>query len=254
MTPSSEPFKDHFSPLASVYSEFRPTYPGALLDYVAGLCRQRAAAWDCACGSGQASTGLAERFDRVFATDASAKQIASAPAHPGIEFRVSTAEASGLDAKSVDLVAVAQAAHWFDLPRFYAEVQRVLRPGGILALWSYGPLHVESGDIDRMVQSFYYDIVGPFWPPERRLVDEGYRQLPFPYPEIPPPPLSMQQEWPLPRLMGYARSWSATGRYIDQHGHDPVVDLEARLAPLWGDAQREWRVEWPLALRTGRKP
>ena len=252
--PQPEPFKDHFSPLASVYSEFRPTYPSALLDYVTRLCRQRTAAWDCACGSGQATTALAERFDRVFATDASAKQIASAPAHPRIVYSVATAEASGLDAESVDLVAVAQAAHWFDLTHFYAEVQRVLRPRGVLALWSYGPLHVESDDIDRLVQSFYYDIVGPFWPPERQLVDEGYRELPFPYADIPPPPLQMQQQWPLARLAGYIRSWSATGRYIDQHGHDPVTELEARLAPLWGEAQRERQVEWPLALRTGRKP
>jgi len=248
-----QPFKDHFSPLASVYSEFRPTYPGALLDYVASLCRKRTVAWDCACGSGQATMALAARFDRVLATDASAKQIAEARTDPKISYRVSTAEASGLDDASVDLVVVAQAAHWFDLRRFYAEVQRVLRAGGVLALWSYGPLHVESGAIDRLVQSFYHDTVGPFWPPERRLVDEGYRQLPFPYPDIPPPPLRMQEQWPLARLLGYVRSWSATGRYIDQHGHDPVTELEAQLVPLWGAAAQERQVEWPLALRTGRK-
>jgi SAM-dependent methyltransferase len=247
-------FKDHFSPLASVYAGFRPTYPDTLLDYVAGLCAKRESAWDCACGSGQATLALAKRFDRVLATDASAKQLAGAPTHPRVSYHVSPAEDSGLEAESMDLVAVAQAAHWFDLTRFYAEVQRVLRTDGVLALWSYGPLHVESEEVDALVQRFYSETVGPFWPPERRLVDEGYRHLPFPYPQIPPPPLQMQQAWSFSRLMGYLRTWSATARYVQQHGKDPVLELEARLEPLWGDAQRERLVSWPLALLTGRKP
>lgn len=247
-------FKDHFSPLAAVYSEFRPTYPQALLDYVAGLCAQRKAVWDCACGSGQATMALADRFERVFATDASAKQIAGAPPNAQVTYTVSKAEDSGLQPESVDLVTVAQAAHWFDLPRFYAEVQRVLRPGGVLALWSYGPLHLASAAVDPPLQTFYYDIVGPFWPPERQLVDDGYRALSFPYPELTAPPLRMQQRWSLARLMGYVRSWSATGRYIEHHGNDPVVELEARLEPIWGEAHRQLRVEWPLAVRVGRKP
>jgi len=250
----AQAFKDHFSPLASAYSEFRPTYPRSLLDYVVGLCAQRKSAWDCACGSGQATIDLAERFDRVFATDASAKQIAGAPAHPRVSYSVSAAEASGLEPESVDLVAVAQAAHWFDLPRFYAEVQRVLRAGGVLALWSYGPLRVASAELDHLLQVFYRDTVGPFWPPERKLVDDGYRQMPFPYSDITPVPLRMQQRWSLTRLMGYVRSWSATGRYVEHYGSDPVVELEGRLEPIWGEAQRERSVEWPLAVRIGRKP
>ena len=247
-------FKDHFSPLASAYAEFRPTYPDELLDYVASLCARREFAWDCACGSGQATLALAERFDRVFATDASAKQIEAAAAHPRVWYRVRPAEDCGLEDESVDLVAVAQAAHWFDLSRFYAEVRRVLRRGGVLALWSYGPVHVESQDVDRLIQRFYNDTVGPFWPPERRLVDEGYRELAFPYPDIAPPPLRMQQRWSLPRLMGYLRTWSATKRYVEQQDSDPVVELEAQLQPLWGAALRERPIGWPLALRTGRKP
>ncbi len=248
------PFKDHFSPLASVYSEFRPTYPDTLLDYVAGLCTRRELAWDCACGSGQATVGLVERYDRVVAVDASAKQIAAATPHPRISYREGRAEASGLAAESVDLVVVAQALHWFDLKRFYAEVQRVLRPGGVLALWSYGALQVEPPEADRLVQRFYRETVGPFWPPERTLVEEGYRGLPFPYPDIPPPVFRMQQQWPLPRLLGYVRSWSATGRYVEQHGSDPVAALEPQLGSVWGQPSTERLVEWPLTLRVGRKP
>jgi SAM-dependent methyltransferase len=247
-------FKDHFSPLATAYAEFRPRYPHELIDYIAGLCARRASAWDCGCGSGQATLALAERFDRVIATDASAKQIEAAPRHPRVSYRVTAAEDSGLEETSVDLVVVAQAAHWFDLARFYGEVRRVLRCGGVLTLWSYGPPYVESEDVDRLIQRFYHQTVGPFWPPERRLVDGGYRELPFPYPEIAPPPVDMRQRWSLSRLMGYVRTWSATKRYVEQHGSDPVVELEAQLQPRWGVPQSERLVSWPLALRTGRKP
>ncbi len=249
------PFKDHFSALASVYSEARPTYPEDLLDYIATLCSKRDSAWDCACGNGQATIALAERFACVFATDASAKQIAAASPHPKVSYRVSSAEDSGLEPDCVDLVVVAQAVHWFDLKRFYAEVERVLRTGGVLALWSYGALRVVGSEpANRVVQAFYHDVVGPFWPPERRLVEEGYRELLFPYPDIPPPPFLMQQSWSLERFLGYLRSWSATGRYVEHHGSDPVVALQTKLRPAWGDPQGKHLIEWPLTLRAGRKP
>ncbi len=248
------PFKDHFSTLASVYSEFRPTYPDTLLDFVAGLCTRRDLAWDCACGSGQATMALAERFARVIATDASAKQLAAAPQHARVTYRVSPAENSGIESESVDLVVVAQAVHWFDLERFYADVARVLRHAGVLALWSYGALQLETDAVNRIVQEFYHDTVGPYWPPERRIVEAGYDQLPFPYPDIPAPPISLEQRWTLPRLLGYLRSWSATGRYIERHGSDPVAALQAPLGRIWGEPDRERLIVWPLTLRVGRKP
>lgn len=133
-------FKDHFSDASARYAEFRPTYPDALFSWLAGLCEEHDCAWDCATGSGQAATGLAKHFKKIIATDASSEQVAHAKGPGNVEFRVATAEASGLDAHSIDLVTVAQAAHWFDLPQFYAEAQRVLKPGGVLALWGYGRL------------------------------------------------------------------------------------------------------------------
>jgi ubiquinone/menaquinone biosynthesis C-methylase UbiE len=127
-------FKDHFSEVAARYAEFRPSYPAELFAWLASLCKEHEAAWDCATGSGQATAGLAAHFRQIIATDASAEQIAHAGAPGNVIFRVATTEASGLDARSVDLVSVAQAAHWFELPRFFAEARRVLKPGGVLAL------------------------------------------------------------------------------------------------------------------------
>ncbi|HEY4210036.1 MAG TPA: class I SAM-dependent methyltransferase [Steroidobacteraceae bacterium] len=251
---SDPAFKDHFSALAGQYSAFRPTYPAQLADYVRGLCAAQGMAWDCACGSGQATVGLAERFDRVIATDASAKQLAQAPAIANVEYRVARAEDSGLETNSADLIVVAQSAHWFDLPAFYAEADRVLKAGGILSLWTYGNLTVEGEEVDDLVRRFYSETVGPYWPPERKWVEDGYRTLSFPYADIRAPSFDVEARWSLPELLGYMRSWSATGGYVRQHGVDPVAAVAGPLESTWKDPQRQRLVRWPMALRTGRKP
>ena len=246
-------FQDHFSSIAAQYAACRPTYPAALFDYLAQLAEQKLLVWDCACGSGQASVPLAERFSEVVATDASREQIAAATAHPRVRYRIARAEESGLAPASVDLLTVAQALHWFDLPAFYAEARRVLKPGAPLAVWTYTLVAVDEL-IDPPLLHFYRDVVGPYWPTERRAVESGYRTLDFPFPELSPPRFELEQHWTLAHLMGYVRSWSATARYRAQRGIDPVLQLEGELGPLWGDPQRLRRVRWPLALRIGRRP
>jgi SAM-dependent methyltransferase len=246
-------FADHFSGVAARYREFRPAYPPAIFDYLAQSCRERQKAWDCACGNGQATLDLAERFEAVIATDASPQQLAAAPSHAKVTYRVARAEESGIEPNSVDLVSVAQALHWFDLDSFYGEVRRVLKPSGVLAAWTYGALHVEGDGVDALVQEFYHDIVGPYWPPERRFVEEGYRGLAFPFAEISPPAFNMEERWERAHLLGYLRTWSATARYVEDKGVDPVAVLEERLGPMWVDAHSVRTVTWPVAFRVGRK-
>ena len=248
------PFKDHFSRLAAEYASFRPHYPATLFEYLAACCRRRALAWDCACGSGQATIDLARHFDAVVATDASAAQIAAAPPRANVQYRVASAAASGLAAESVDLVSVAQALHWFDLEPFYAEVARVLRAGGVLAVWTYGVLHVAGEEIDRRVQHFYWDTLGAYWPPERQLVEEGYRNLPFAFAELTAPAFEMQEDWSLAQLIGYVRSWSASARYLEKNAVDAAAALEESLVPLWSEPGALRRIRWPLSLRIGSKP
>ncbi len=245
-------FSDHFAKVAANYAGFRPTYPPALFEWLAGVVAGHDLAWDCACGSGQASFALADYFRRVVATDASPAQIASAPAHSRIEFRVAGAEASGLADHSVDLITVAQALHWFDLDRFYAEARRVAKPGGLLAAWTYGVIAVQGEEVNACMQSFYRDTIGPYWPPERTHVEDGYRSLPFPFPEIPAPSFDMTARWTLAELLGYLRSWSATVRYVAARGFDPAEALEQELAPRWGGTAYRREVRWPLSLRAGR--
>lgn len=245
-------FHDHFSSVAARYADFRPQYPAALFDYFATLVPKTSTVWDCATGNGQAARGLAERFARVVATDASAQQIASAAKLPKVEFRVALAEESGLPDASVGLVTVAQAMHWFDLPRFYAEVRRVLTPGGVLAVWAYGITHVEGAAVDALVQEFYGGLLGPYWPPSRRIVEAGYRTVEFPFAEVAPPAFHMEVQWTLAQLLGYFSTWSATNRYIQATGQNPLGPLAEKLSAVWGDVEAPRRVAWPVAMRVGR--
>src|SRR5262245_46584426 len=249
----SKAFQDHFSKVSVRYADFRPRYPAALFDYLATLAPRNSVVWDCAAGNGQASVDLASRFDKVIATDASQKQIASATPHAGIDYRVARAEECGLPEASVSLVTVAQAVHWFDLKQFFAEANRVLTPGGVLAVWAYGINEVEGDDVNQLVQNYYSKVVGPYWPPERALVEEGYRSIPFPFAELKPPAFRMETRWTLDQLLGYFSTWSATNRFIEANGHNPLKPLAAALTEAWGDTDAPRQVLWPLAIRAGRK-
>jgi len=244
-------FRDHFSARAATYAACRPTYPDALFDWIAGLVTRRDVAWDCGTGSGQAAVALAARFAHVHATDASAAQLAHAVPHARVSYAVAPAERSGLPERSVDLVTVAQALHWFDVDAFYAEVRRVLRPSGAIAVWTYGDVHTGDAALDDRLHRFAHGTLGPWWPPERAHVDAGYRTLPFPFHEVEAPSFVLEHRWTLPELAGYLRSWSATLRWQAAHATDPVAPLEAELRPLWGDPDRPRTVIWPLVVRAG---
>lgn len=244
-------FKDHFSTRSTDYAAHRPGYPAALFDTLAALTRGHELAWDSATGNGQAARGLAAHYAQVLATDASEAQIAAAPAHPGIEFRVALAEASGLPDHCADLVTVAQAAHWFDLPAFYTEARRVLKPGGVLAIWCYERLSIEP-TLDGIVEAFYGDLLDPYWPPERRHVETGYRDLPFPFAELPAPELGMEASWTLDQLIGYFSTWSALKAYRRETGEDPLPALRESLAAAWISLASSKTIKWPLSVRLGR--
>jgi ubiquinone/menaquinone biosynthesis C-methylase UbiE len=244
-------FVDHFKDVAQRYLEHRPTYPAELFEWLARQCKQNGLAWDCATGSGQAAESLALHFQSVVATDASAAQIFAAKPHDRVGYRVATAENSGLESASVDLVIVAQALHWFDVERFYAEARRVLKPDGRVAVWCYGVVELEGEEANHLLQHFYHQIVGSYWPAERHHVETGYRELPFPFTVIEAPIFAMRVAWTLPQLMGYLRSWSATERYKAACGIDPVAELQKQLGAIWSDAAQNHGVSWPLSLQVG---
>ncbi len=242
-------FKDHFSGQSDAYQKYRPDYPSGLFAWLAGESPSRRLAVDVATGNGQAATALARHFESVIATDPSAAQLREARAVPRVEYRQEPAEAISVASASVDLLVAAQAAHWFDWPRFVSEARRVLCPGGVLAIWTYGNAEVAPA-IDRLLEDFSRDAVGPWWPRERRHVDEGYRDLPLPFPPIEAPDFEMRASWDAAAMLGYLDTWSAVRRQRARTGRDALAILAAPLAAAWGEGARP--VRWPLTLKTGR--
>lgn len=242
-------FHDHFSHDSQSYKSARPTYPNELFEWLAAVSPTRERAWDCACGNGQASVPLAMHFSEVIATDASRAQIEAAEQAENVNYQVAPADRSGLQQASIDLVTVAQAAHWFDHEAFHTEAMRVLKPGGVLAVWCYG-LHRVTPAIDDTIDRFYTEIVGPYWPPERAHVDENYTNLPFPFPKMATPTLAMSHEWTIDQMLAYLDTWSSVKEYRQANRADPIDLIRDSLAETWGGGTQE--VTWPLTVICGR--
>jgi len=245
------PFADHFSAVAADYAVARPDYPDALFAWIAANAPSRAQVWEAGSGSGQASRGLANHFTQVFATDPSAAQIAQASGPANVTFAVEPAEHCSLADASVDAVCVAQALHWFDRAAFFAQCERVLKPGGLLVAWGYQDIEVPPA-IAAANAALQGDIASD-WPPERVLIDEGYAGFEWPFTAIAAPHLDLQASWSLPRLLGYFASYSATKRHREATGQDPVARHAQAFAQAWGDPSTLQPVRWPLFVHARRK-
>ncbi len=241
-------FADHFSTIATQYAAYRPHYPPALAAELAALCEQRELAWEAGCGSGQLTMSLAPHFRQIIATDPSRAQLDAAEHRPNIEYRCAPAEASDLPDGCADLVVAAQAAHWFDWPRFVTEAGRVARPGALVALISYGIVEVDDTPA---IARYYHETLAGFWPPGRRHVENGYRDLQWPWGTVAPPALAMRASWTRDELVGYATTWSATVKLVDKRGPEPFDAFRAALEREWPDDSRR-EIRWPLTLRLAR--
>lgn len=242
-------FKDHFSQVAKEYRTFRPEYPEELFRWLATVAPRQEAALDCGCGTGQAAVALAPYFNNVYAVDPSTEQIACAIANDKVTYLVAPAEQTGLPEESQDLIIAAQALHWFDLDRFYPEVRRIARGKAVFAAFSYGLVTV-TPETDKVIKHLYYDILGRYWPPERRHVDEGYRTLPFPFQEIATPEFVMTANWDLDHLLGYLATWSAVKEFRARTSNDPLKAAEDELRKVWERSEVKI-ISWPLVIRAG---
>ncbi|MEQ8352039.1 MAG: class I SAM-dependent methyltransferase [Leptospiraceae bacterium] len=246
-------FKDHFSRQSGDYAKFRPHYPVELFDQLSRMCSNQSAL-DIGTGNGQCAHELARFFKTVIAIDPSENQIAHARLHPSIQFRVAPAEKTGCEDESMDLITVAQALHWFDHKRFFAETFRVLRPGGLLAAWGYGH-HLVEGCQDAM-DHYYHNVVGPYWPPERESIEAQYQDIEVPswLLQTDPPVVEMKAFWDRNQLLGYISTWSAVQKYMEENRKDPVPLLEEALKNCWPEARQKRTVKWPFFFIIGRKP
>ncbi len=242
--------KDYFSTQAKAYATFRPTYPASLYEFLLKQLPKHNTAWDCATGNGQVANQLANHFETVFATDISQRQLDQTIPRNNIFYSISPAEKTNFTDQQFDLVTVGQALHWFDQNLFYEEVKRVCKPGGLLAVWGYALLNIEPG-IDDEILHFYNHIVGPYWDSARRLLEEEYQTISFPFEEIVSPGFSIKVEWTLSQMAGYLSSWSSTQKYIQQVGQDPVLPFIQKLSEIW-DPTVTKVVRFPLFCRSGR--
>lgn len=245
------PFRDHFSEQAKEYARRRPGYPAAMFDYLASLTSSKELAWDCGTGNGQAALALAEKFQRVIATDASGAQIENAFPHERIEYRVEPSENTTIPAGTVDLITVGTAVHWFDFEPFYAEVRRVGKANGIIAVWTYH-LPVIASEIDEWLERFYRETLAGYWPERIRYLDQRYRSLPFPFEEVQPPAFEMEATWDLDKLIGFLGSWSAVRKLVEARGEAAFEVQVKELEGIWGEKTHEKIIHWPLHFRIGK--
>ena len=245
------PFKDNFSKQSDIYLKYRPFYPRDLYSYLFSLVDSHELVWDCGTGNGQAAIGLAEFFERVYATDPSEQQISNCIAHNKVTYKIEKAEHTGLEMKSVDIVTVANALHWFDLTGFFNEAIRVLKPRGIIAVWAYGNPTV-SPAIDNIVQQYHDVVLGDYWLPENRLVEKGYSTVDFPYELIDVPEFYCEKNMKRDEFIGLLNTWSATQRYIRVNKTNPTDNVAIELCRYWPDGNEERRIIWKLVLKVGR--
>jgi SAM-dependent methyltransferase len=242
--------KNWFDQGGRAYARFRPEYPLELARFLAETAPSRDRAVDVGCGNGQLTAQLAAYFDEVVGLDPSADQIANAPAQAGVRYICAPAEALPLPDRSASLITAAQAAHWFDLPAFYAEACRIAADGAVIALISYGVLQLHGGLQDRFSR-FYHDEIGPYWPLERKLVDSGYRDMSFPFEERVAPQMEIHRAWELEEFLGYLSTWSAVQRVNDAGGEDILTAFVRDISLLWGDPMKKQPVVWPINMRVG---
>lgn len=249
----SRHFKDYFSKQSKIYSASRPRYPKELFEYLRTLAPSTELVWDCATGNGQAAVSLAEHFKKVIATDASRNQIDNAFELENIEYLVAPAEEIYLEDETVDLVTVAAALHWFDLDRFFAEVKRVLKPGGVLAVWSYGESNINN-EIDPVMDYFAKEYLYDYWPEEARMNwMHRYENISMPFEVIDVPKFEMAMEWNLEQFINYLHSWSAVQKHLEKSRFDPVEIVFPDILEMWGDIKNVMKVRWELIFKVGRK-
>ena len=250
---NSGKFKDYFSENSAQYGHYRPHYPKELFQYLASISPNNNNAWDCACGTGQSAVGLSEYFKKVIATDAIENQIKKEKKQPGITYEILQAENTTFANEEIALITVAQALHWFKIESFFTEANRVLTTNGILAVWTYNLLKINE-QLDTIIGELYYQILPQYWAPERKMVENGYSGISFPFTTIHSPSFKMQEKWDLGQLLGYIKTWSAIKEYKKKNKEsNELHDIFAEISSQWGAPESKKTITWPLTTIIQKK-
>lgn len=125
----------------------------------------------------------------------------------------------------------------------------MLRSEGVLALVGYGLISVSS-EVDKLVQKLYEDILGEYWDPERRYIDEAYQTVPFPFQELEVPEFSINYTWAIEDIINYLNTWSAVKHYEKKQHQNPVQLIEQELRQVWPQQQTE--VKFNIIAKVGK--
>ena len=244
--------KDKFSNQAKIYKKYRPTYPIEIYQELIGLVKNKDKCWDCGTGNGQVAIQLAKYFNTVNATDISQRQLDNAEQHEKIVYQVVRAEKTNFLDNHFDLITVAQAIHWFDFKAFNQEVNRVGKKGAIISIWGYGLLRINS-NIDKLIDKFYFDIIGPYWNEERKHIDKEYQTIQFDFKEIPVNKnKTILTNWNLNQLEGYFNSWSSVQNFNKVNSNtNPVNQIIQEIKEFWKDNEAKKEIKFPIFMRVG---
>lgn len=243
-------FKDHFSTQSIDYSKYRPTYPQELYTFIVDKVQTKDVCWDVGTGNGQAALELAKYFKQIIATDPSESQINNATHKHNIEYLVCPAESSPLNENSVDLVTVAQAYHWFDHEKFAEEARRVGKPNALVALWGY-ELSAVSPEVDKVFMKYYENILGEYWPKERKHVEARYDTLPFPFENETKHEFRLVKNWDMADFLNYLSTWSAFQKFLKANNTNPLDLVRIEFLNAWGDPEVKREVSFPVFLKLG---
>jgi ubiquinone/menaquinone biosynthesis C-methylase UbiE len=243
--------RDLFSTQSDQYAKYRPSYPRQLFDYIVSFVSKTDAVWDCATGNGQAAVILSDDFRKVLATDISAGQLANAVRKENIQYSICPAEQTLFEDDTFDLITVAQAYHWINWKAFHEEAVRVGKNGAVVAVWCYSLMSTNDEELDQLIQYFYHDIVGPYWDPARKFVDEKYATVAFSFDPLPSKDFTMRLRWRREHFTGYLESWSAVQSYIKKNNRSPLDLIRTKLESLWAGSE-EKTMQFPLYLRIGK--
>lgn len=240
---------DPFSVQAGFYKKYRPIYPSKLYEFIFQHLDRYQHAWDCGTGSGQVAGYLADHFEKVFASDISRDQLNHAIQKENIRYINKPGEDSGYPAGFFDLIAVAQAVHWFDFDRFYKEVERTGRHHALIAVFGYGRIQT-SGNLQPYVEKLYDKVFSEYYSSNRRYIEEHYRNIPFPFKEIPTPLFEYHTRLTIDELEGYFNTWSATQKYKAEYGENPVNPVIHQIRNK-SNIDSKLHVWFPMFLRLG---
>lgn len=242
-----------FSVASNAYARSRPQCPRELFDWLACECPVRDRTWDCATGNGQAALGLASHFASVEATDISPQQVEHGFCATNIAYSVQPAEETTFQAASFDLVAVAQALHWFHLKRFWAEVQRTSKLGAFFCAWGYSWFECDR-ELEVSFLSRLGDILEPYWAAENHILWRGYRpqEVDFPFSHVEAPSFTIDVSWDIQEILDHVRTWSAYKRATaDPEAVQSIARIEEDAAERFKSSGRI-ALSAPLHILAGR--